>query len=271
MTINYESTINFERFDVNICPKIKEAIENNYLPRTIETLMKNQFEIENLGNFDEKVSYFGFEYKYEEKKIDDSNSEEIFEFLDMGKTVCKAIRKKSNNNENEYTLKEINLLPLMLEKNPDKRANIFEIFMLLHGKKRFNYAKNPLKSKEFAKIGINGSVILNFLGNSLKYGDVLINPYNMKPNKNQISYKILQDQIKDNDELYIEKSYSINSVSFYNEINGVYILKNSRNGFELEKAKAFRKNKKIIKVQMPNTWESTKNMRIILNTLAELL
>ena len=51
MTINYESTINFERFDVNICPKIKEAIENNYLPRTIEVLMKNQFE-----------------YKYEEKK-----------------------------------------------------------------------------------------------------------------------------------------------------------------------------------------------------------
>ena len=49
--INYVSTINFERFDVNICPKIKEAIENNYLPRTIEVLMKNQFE-----------------YKYEEKK-----------------------------------------------------------------------------------------------------------------------------------------------------------------------------------------------------------
>ena len=270
-----EYTIDFDGFDHVLNPLIRETTEKNYLPRTLGILKRNGFDIQNTETVTENVDIYSFDYKYEEKNLDATNREESFEFQGKGKEIFKAIRKFSTKdeekNQTQYIYKEVNILSLMLEPNPEKRYNIFEILLIIQGKNRYQFPKNPMKSKEIVKIGLNGNIALNFIGNSLKNGDLVISTFNMTGTQHEISFKKIWKEINENERNILETIITVKNSGFHDN-PGVYVIKmNTIDELALVKSKTLKTNKRIIILEFPNVWESAEICKIALKSLAKFL
>lgn len=218
-------------------------------------------------------------YEYNEKILFNSDDLEIdipkiCDFDKRNNPIIKEFFLKTNENfrakENEnkkqaiFTKKKINILSLMLQKNPQDRFNIFEILLLLDQKSRFLFPKNPNKKRETLKPGTNGDYLLVLNGYSLKQGDLTVLPYYIS-----VDYEISLKKTKK--KAYILQ-YFMQKTNFMIEIEenfekekGFFNLeKKSENVFIFRKLKSLAQNKKIFHIN----FEEIEILRISLSCLA---
>lgn len=269
------ANINYQSFD----PRINKRIELFYksIPLT-KVLKKLEFELEN-DSIDHNAL---LNLTIEEKIIDEIYIQEKFYFKNLEKSEDKIIgvrktpRISTNGNCFKYKYKEFNLLSLMLEEDPEKRLNIFEIFLLIEGKNRSLYKCNPEKFMEIIRYGIGGDFFLFFEGYSLENGDLTVYPYSLNPNENgsykfSISYKNLSDEIRDKPFMK-KKYYWMNTSQNFCQEKGIFHVNLiSATHFELIKSKTINKNKQIIIIKFPNNFQSAENFKIFYSLLIRLL